>query len=148
MRLPQFSVEYGIIGPLYLAGLNCRGPGVRRQVLELLSTPRREGMWDSQVIAFILERIIAQEEAEKLPVQTGSDGSAPTSLREIVERARKEMLTLGSSGRQMRVRVGSMGTEAESAFISCETLVSLEPIIERPYTLQFRSESPPEQSYQ
>jgi hypothetical protein len=58
-----FSPELGIIGPLYYAALKCRVPHIRREALALLQTPRREGMWDSLVIAKIVERFIMVEEA-------------------------------------------------------------------------------------
>jgi hypothetical protein len=145
---PQFSMEYGIIGPLYFAALNCNDPGIRRQVLGVLSTPRREGMWDSQVIAYILDRI----ERERVPSLNRNDSLTPQPggitaemsnrpLRDVIETARNEMRMLG--GYQPKMRTDMIGAEAKPEFIKWETLVSLEPNIEIPYTLQFNSESQP-----
>ena len=149
---PQFSMEYGIIGPLYFTALNCRDPDIRRQVLEVLSTPRREGMWDSQVIAYILDCI---ERGRRVHSLNRNDSSAPQpvvitaemsnrSLREAIEIARNEMRMLG--GYEPKMRTDTIGTEAKPESITWETLVSLEPNIERPYTLQFKSESLPKSS--
>jgi len=145
---PQFSMEYGIIGPLYFMALNCQDPDIRRQVLEVLSTPRSEGMWDSQVIAYILDRI----ERERVPSLNRNDSSTPQQvvitaemsnrpLGEVIETARSEMRMLG--GYEPKMRTDTIGTEAKPESITWETLVSLEPNIERPYTLQFNSESLP-----
>jgi hypothetical protein len=99
---PQFTIDLGIICPLYFTGLNCRDPGIRRQVLELLATPRREGMWDSQVSTHILNQTITQEEEIATSSPNKSDISTPKSamiaaempshsLREIINTARHEM---------------------------------------------------------
>ena len=145
---PQFSMEYGIIGPLYFTALNCNDPGIRRQVLEVLTTPRREGMWDSQIIAYILNSI----ERGGVPSLNRNDSSTPQPevitaemsnrpLRELIEIARNEMRMLGSY--EPKIRTNTIGIEAKPEPIKCETLLSLEPNIERPYTLQFNSESQP-----
>jgi hypothetical protein len=99
---PQFSIDMGIICPLYFTGLNCRDPDIRRQVLELLATPRREGMWDSQVATYILNQTIAQQEvtAASSPYQSDISTPQPTvisaempsrSLGEVIKLARNEM---------------------------------------------------------
>jgi hypothetical protein len=145
-KLPQFSMEYGIIGPLHFTALNCNDLGIRRQVLDILSTPRKEGMWDSQVIAYILDRI----ERGRVPSLNRNDSSTPQPavttakmsnrpLREVIEAAKIEMRMLGDY--EPKMRTDTIGTDAEPEFIKWETLVSLEPNIERPFTLQFISES-------
>ena len=145
---PQFSMEYGIIGPLYFMALNCQDPDIRRQVLEVLSTPRSEGMWDSQVIAYILDRI----ERERVPSLNRNDSSTPQQvvitaemsnrpLGEVIETARSEMRMLG--GYEPKMRTNTIRTEAKPESIRWEIHISLEPNIERPYTLQFNSESLP-----
>jgi hypothetical protein len=98
---PQFSIDLGIICPLYFTGLNCRDPGIRQQVLELLATPRREGMWDSQVATYILNQTIAQEEETVASSPKKTDNSTPKSivmaemtgrsLCEVMNAARLEM---------------------------------------------------------
>lgn len=101
-KSPQFSIDLGIICPLYFTVLNCRDPNIRHQALELLATPRREGMWDSQVAIYILNQILAQEEgitdssSEKSDISTPQPpviavGMPSRSLREVLNIARNEM---------------------------------------------------------
>jgi Fungal specific transcription factor domain/Fungal Zn(2)-Cys(6) binuclear cluster domain len=141
---PQFCVEFGIIGPLHFVGMNCQDLGIRRQVLELLSTPRREGMWDSQVIAFVLSRVMADIEGRKALSPDRNDSSTPQPLvttaelsrrplREVIDIAKKEMQMLGS--REQKPRTNSIGPADRQDLIRWETLISLEPITERPYAL-------------
>jgi hypothetical protein len=60
-----FSNELGIIPALYLTGVKCRDPVVRRKAQALLaSSQRREGVWDSLLAAKVVEHIIAIEEGE------------------------------------------------------------------------------------
>jgi hypothetical protein len=140
----QFCVEFGIIGPLHFVGMNCQDLGIRRQALELLSTPRREGMWDSQVIAFVLSRIMADIEGRKAPSPDRNDSSTPQPLvttaelsrrplREVIDIAKKEMQMLGS--REQKPRTNSIRPADRQDLIRWETLISLEPITERPYAL-------------
>ena len=60
-------------------------------------------------------------------------------LREVIEAAKIEMRMLGDC--EPKMRTDTIGTDAKPEFIKQETLVSLEPNIERPFTLQFISES-------
>ena len=81
--VPTFTIDMGIIGPLYLIGHKCRDPRIRRDAVSLLrrSAMHREGMWDSTAADFVA-RIIAIEEAE-----AGLEGKA-TMAEEIPESAR------------------------------------------------------------
>jgi len=58
-----FTYHMGIIGPLYYAALNTRNRELRLQALQILSVPRREGMWDSRIAGFVISRIMALEDA-------------------------------------------------------------------------------------
>ena len=63
-----FSLEIGIIGPLYLTGRMCRDRAMRRRVIELLQQGRRqEGLWQASQTITILQRIYEIEEASMLP---------------------------------------------------------------------------------
>jgi hypothetical protein len=60
---PVFSLDIGIVTPLYVVVSRCRDPAIRRRGLQLLaSCNRREGIWDSTLAARVAERIIAIEE--------------------------------------------------------------------------------------
>ena len=58
-----FSLNIGIIPPLYIACTRCRDPVIRRRALQLLSTcNRKEGIWDSNLSSRVASRIIEVEE--------------------------------------------------------------------------------------
>ena len=62
-RTPLFTLDIGIVGPLYDVARRCRDPAVRRKAICLLSTyPRLEGMWDSVLAARVAERVLLIEE--------------------------------------------------------------------------------------
>jgi hypothetical protein len=59
-----FTPEIGFIPALYIIGVKCRHPNVRREVLSILRRqPIREANWDSISTAKIVERVIEIEEA-------------------------------------------------------------------------------------
>lgn len=61
---PIFSLDIGIVTPLYVVVSRCRDPAIRRRGLQLMaSCNRREGIWDSTLSARVAERIIAIEES-------------------------------------------------------------------------------------
>ncbi|KAI1852587.1 hypothetical protein JX266_002128 [Neoarthrinium moseri] len=60
---PTFTPEIGIIPVLYIIGVKCRHPMVRREVLSILRRqPIREAVWDSISAARLVERVIEIEE--------------------------------------------------------------------------------------
>lgn len=60
---PTFTPEIGILPVLYIIGVKCRNPVVRRQVLSILRRqPIREAVWDSISTARVVERVIEIEE--------------------------------------------------------------------------------------
>ncbi|OTA04864.1 hypothetical protein A9Z42_0054550 [Trichoderma parareesei] len=60
---PTFTPEIGMIPVLYIIGAKCRHPVVRREALNLLRRqPIREAVWDSVVVARVVERIMEIEE--------------------------------------------------------------------------------------
>lgn len=69
----NFWVDMGVIGPVYLVATRCRDPFVRREAVEILRLPRREGAWDSEATAKVADRIIALEEADLPPVTAAED---------------------------------------------------------------------------
>ncbi|KAI9732549.1 MAG: hypothetical protein M1834_003884 [Cirrosporium novae-zelandiae] len=80
-RIPSFSLDMGIIPPLYYTIIKCRHPRIRRQALAILkSSPHREGMWDSAMACKVAEQVVAIEESnlEKPPEY---EGDIPESAR-------------------------------------------------------------------
>jgi hypothetical protein len=60
---PTFTPEIGIIPLLYIIGVKCRHPMVRREVLSILRRqPTKEAVWDSISAARVVERVIEIEE--------------------------------------------------------------------------------------
>ncbi|KAJ4865638.1 fungal zn(2)-Cys(6) binuclear cluster domain-containing protein [Trichoderma breve] len=61
--LPQFQQCIGVLPVLYIIGVKCRHPVVRREVLSILRRqPIREAIWDSISTARVVERVIEIEE--------------------------------------------------------------------------------------
>lgn len=64
---PSFSADLGIVPPLYVVATKCRDRVIRRQAIQLLrSSARREGMWDSELVARIGMWVTDIEEEEDL----------------------------------------------------------------------------------
>jgi hypothetical protein len=64
-KLPRYSFDLGVIGPLFYTIVKCWNPLIRSQALSLLhhpNIPHREGMWSAEAAATIAERIIDVEE--------------------------------------------------------------------------------------
>ncbi|KAG8525673.1 uncharacterized protein KY384_000433 [Bacidia gigantensis] len=66
---PSFSVDMGVIAPLYFTVTSCRHPRIRREAVSLLKSmnSRREGAWYARVAAGVGEWFIAVEEGHALP---------------------------------------------------------------------------------
>ncbi|KAK9413275.1 putative Transcription factor domain-containing protein [Seiridium unicorne] len=61
--MPIFTPEIGIVPVLYMIGVKCRHPVVRREVLTTLRRqPIRGAVWDSTLAARVVERVIEIEE--------------------------------------------------------------------------------------
>jgi hypothetical protein len=61
---PLYSFEMNILPPLHYCSTRCRDPKLRRRALALLEdSPRREGMWDSAMLAAIARYVMEEEEA-------------------------------------------------------------------------------------
>jgi hypothetical protein len=62
-RTGQFSFDMGVVPPLYFTASRCRDPSIRRRALSVLSAnPCQEGVWNSDMLAKIAERLICIEE--------------------------------------------------------------------------------------
>ena len=61
--VPTFSMSTGVVPSLYVVGAKCRDPKIRRKALHLLQIcKRREGIWDSNVVAHVVATVINIEE--------------------------------------------------------------------------------------
>jgi hypothetical protein len=80
---PLYSFEMNILPPLHYCSTRCRDPKLRRKALTLLEdSPRREGMWDSAMLAAIARYIIEEEEEGLGEVSCAKD--IPASVRMCV----------------------------------------------------------------
>ncbi|OOF93937.1 hypothetical protein ASPCADRAFT_15940, partial [Aspergillus carbonarius ITEM 5010] len=60
---PTFSLETGIVEPLFWVGTRCREPLLRRKALDLMRRyPRREGICEGMLASYIMEKVIEVEE--------------------------------------------------------------------------------------
>jgi hypothetical protein len=60
---PSFTIDLGVIGPLFEVISRCRDPVIRRRGVSLLkSRYRQEGVWNSFLVAKVAERLIEIEE--------------------------------------------------------------------------------------
>ncbi|KAG0647585.1 Aspercryptin biosynthesis cluster-specific transcription regulator [Hyphodiscus hymeniophilus] len=84
---PSYSFGWGVLPSLYYTAVRCRHPIIRRRALALLSaSPRREGVWDSLILASIIRWVIGEEESDLDEVTCAED--VPLSVRiYMVERS-------------------------------------------------------------
>ncbi|KAE8447220.1 hypothetical protein EG329_011051 [Mollisiaceae sp. DMI_Dod_QoI] len=62
--IPHFSLDMGLIGPLYEVVARCRDPVIRRKAISLLkSAQMQEGMWNSFLIGTVAEKVVQIEES-------------------------------------------------------------------------------------
>lgn len=80
---PSFTLDMGIIGPVFNAATLCRDPVIRRRAVQVLrSASRQEGCFNSHVCAVVAEQAIAIEEA-------AAAGPASESLLRILSELEK-----------------------------------------------------------
>jgi hypothetical protein len=73
-RGAHFTLDPGVVGPLYDVACRCRDPHVRRQAIALLNRfPRQEGMFDGVLAARAAERMVEIEEYGLGVVETCED---------------------------------------------------------------------------
>jgi hypothetical protein len=71
---PVFSLDLGIIGPLYEVASRCRDPYIRRDAIDILKTySRQEGVWNGFLTARVAERVVKIEEEGLGEVTCASD---------------------------------------------------------------------------
>lgn len=80
--IKTFTMDTGVIGPLYDVAATCRNPIIRRQAIFLLKTlSRQEGAWDSDVVARVAERVVKIEEEGLSGVRSCVDVADWASIR-------------------------------------------------------------------
>ncbi|KAH8810814.1 hypothetical protein F5884DRAFT_749224 [Xylogone sp. PMI_703] len=64
-RLPRYSFDLGVIGPLFYTAVKCWNPFIRSKAISLLrhpDIPHREGMWSAEAAATLAQGITDVEE--------------------------------------------------------------------------------------
>ncbi|PWY78331.1 hypothetical protein BO70DRAFT_338872 [Aspergillus heteromorphus CBS 117.55] len=114
---PTFTPEVGIIPVLYMIGVKCRHPVVRREVLGILRRQRmREAVWDSISAARVVERVIEIEES-------GTGDQMVLSMEEIAVWQRVEALSWVHGGGQSAARLDITYTFCAREGLHIESLV-------------------------
>lgn len=82
----SFTFEMGAIAPLYFTAVSCRDRKIRRQAIELLACclPRREGLWDADLLGFVAGRVVEIEET-RLPPYATSSSRLPEERDRIID---------------------------------------------------------------
>lgn len=61
-----FSTDLGLVGPLYYVCVRCQDHSIRREAMALLlRCPRREGMWDTEAVAKMVNEFWEFEKRHK-----------------------------------------------------------------------------------
>ncbi|QSZ36950.1 hypothetical protein DSL72_009041 [Monilinia vaccinii-corymbosi] len=103
---PSFALDLGIVPPLFVVATKCRDRKVRREAISLLmSSHRREGMWDSRLCAGVGNWIMHVEEE-------GLDEYAPGGA--------SETQFVGEERRVMVMEIG-FNLERRWAMLRCGT---------------------------
>ncbi|KIX93013.1 uncharacterized protein Z520_11286 [Fonsecaea multimorphosa CBS 102226] len=61
-ELTPFTMELGIIHPLFFTACKCRDWGIRRRAVAQLKKAGKEGVWEGPIMAVLAQRIVALEE--------------------------------------------------------------------------------------
>lgn len=84
---PVFSLDTGIILPLYLIASKCRHPVLRWKAITLLkSTPRQEGILNSSLTGRVVERLAELEEKDLGDIECAEDVPDWARLRGVAVR--------------------------------------------------------------
>ncbi|MCJ1325414.1 hypothetical protein MMC10_002077 [Thelotrema lepadinum] len=93
---PSFSLDSGINVHLYTVAYRCRDPVIRRRAIAMLrSANRHEGLWRSDLVAYVAERIVTLEE----------EGLTVRSCRDVPDEARLKDLILDFDPTERRANV-------------------------------------------
>lgn len=80
---PTFSLDLGVIAPLFYTAVSCRDPAIRRRAVSALSCPRKEGAWSAVDAARVAYLAIQIEEDGLDKVRSCSDVPETSRLSEI-----------------------------------------------------------------
>lgn len=121
----SFALDLGIVPPLFVVATKCRDRKLRREAIGLLmSSPRREGMWDSILCGKVSQWIMEVEEEG----MRRYDVWDPTSVAERVGMEKRVMvkeILFDLQRREALIRCGTRGTnEGDLDWKAKETNIS------------------------
>jgi len=106
---PSFALDLGIVPPLFVVATKCRDRKLRREAIRLLlSSPRREGMWDSILSGRVAQWIMEIEEEDLLPWE-GPWGRAPMETVPNEKRVMVKEILFDMQRREATLRCGTRG---------------------------------------
>ena len=74
----SFTMDLGIIHPLFFVALKCRDYALRRRAITQLRKSGREGVWEGPIMAVLAERLVEMEEGsiddKGRPIEGGNGG--------------------------------------------------------------------------
>ncbi|KOC18621.1 putative sugar transporter [Aspergillus flavus AF70] len=124
---PTFTPEIGFIPVLYIIGVKCRHPKVRREVLTILRRqPIREASWDSISTARVVERVIEIEEGAAGEQQMGEHIEALKPKQGITE---SDEIEQTDSGARPRIHNNSLGHALSASEKAITSLCSAGPFL-------------------
>ena len=111
----SFALDLGIVPPLFVAATKCRDRRIRREAIRLLiSSPRREGMWDSILCGKVATWIMEVEEDGLAPF----DPFDPQSFKQVVgedQRVMVKEILFDLQQRKATLRCGTRGAREEDS---------------------------------
>jgi hypothetical protein len=121
----SFALDLGIVPPLFVVATKCRDRMLRREAIALLmSSPRREGMWDSLLCGKVGEWIMEVEETGMMEFEMFN----PVSTSELVEEDKRVMIKeilFDLQSRTATLRCGTRGAmEGDADVRAKETHIS------------------------
>jgi hypothetical protein len=119
----SFALDLGIVAPLFVVATKCRDRKIRRDAIRLLlSSPRREGMWDSILSGRVAEWLMVIEEDGMSPFAQYGPASVEivrdekrVMVKEILFDLQKREATLSCGTRG--ARAGDYDPRAKETFI-------------------------------
>ena len=105
----SFALDLGIVPPLFVVATKCRDRKLRRDAIRLLlSSPRREGMWDSILSGRVAQWIMEIEE-EGLSHYEGPWGMAAMETVGEEKRVMVKEILFDLQRREATLRCGTRG---------------------------------------
>jgi len=121
----SFALDLGIVAPLFVVATKCRDRKLRREAIRLLmSSPRREGMWDSILCGKVGQWMMEVEEEGMRPFEVWD----PVGANEVVRADQRVMvkeISFDLQKREATLRCGTRGARdgdpdprAQETFVS------------------------------